>query len=127
MKWSPYIISKNVFQRLLSVNSRKVALCKEVAYFRIFWNCLFWNTNDSIVKLMFSIVSGVSLRCRPCYKNMLNHDNDDIAKTFNNIKVAFLWLQNRYWLSLLALIYLEKLGTCLQISNELHNNVLRYR
>ena len=39
--------------------------------------CLFWNANDSIVKLMVSITIGVSLWYRPCYKNMLNDDNDN--------------------------------------------------
>ena len=35
------------------------------------FKCLFWNLNDSIVKLMVSISSGVSLWCGPYYKNML--------------------------------------------------------
>ena len=39
--------------------------------------CLFWNANGSVVKLMVSIISGVSLWYRPCYKNMLNYDNSD--------------------------------------------------
>ena len=39
--------------------------------------CLFWKANDSIVKLMVSITSGVSLWYRLCYKNMLNYDNDN--------------------------------------------------
>ena len=37
------------------------------------FNCLFWNANDSVVKLMVSIKSDVSLRYRPCNENMLNH------------------------------------------------------
>ena len=36
---------------------------------------LFWNNNDSIVKIRASIKSGVSLWHRPCYKNKLNYDN----------------------------------------------------
>ena len=39
------------------------------------FNCLFWNANDSVVKLMVSITSDVSLRYRPCNENMLNQDN----------------------------------------------------
>ena len=39
--------------------------------------CLFWNANDSIVKLMVSVITGVSLWYRPRYKNMLNYDNDN--------------------------------------------------
>ena len=35
-------------------------------------------------------------------------------------------MQNRYWLSLRALTWLEKLGTCHQISNELYDDVLHY-
>ena len=37
---------------------------------------LFCDANDSVSELMISIKSGVSLRYRPCYKNMLNYDND---------------------------------------------------
>ena len=44
------------------------------------FKCLFWNTNDSIVKLMVSLISGVSLWCRPCYKNLLNYDNNKCRK-----------------------------------------------
>ena len=36
--------------------------------------CLIWNADDSIVKLMISITSGVSLWYRPCYNNILNYD-----------------------------------------------------
>ena len=32
---------------------------------------------DSVVKLMVSITNGVSLWYRPCYKNILNYDNDN--------------------------------------------------
>ena len=39
--------------------------------------CLFWNANDSIVKLMVSITSGDSLWYRPWYKNMTNYDDDN--------------------------------------------------
>ena len=60
--------------------------------------CLLWNANESVVKLMVSIPSGVSLWYRPCYKNMLDYDNTTNVVNYNNIKVDFLWLQNRYWL-----------------------------
>ena len=40
---------------------------------------LFWNANDSIVKLIVSITSGASLWCRPFYKNMLKSDFKKIA------------------------------------------------
>ena len=36
--------------------------------------CLIWNADDSIVKLMISITSGVSSWYRPCYNNILNYD-----------------------------------------------------
>lgn len=39
------------------------------------FNCLFWNVNDSILKLMVYITSDVFLWYRPSYKNMLNYDN----------------------------------------------------
>ena len=35
----------------------------------------FWNANGSIVKLMDSILDGVCLWYRPCYKNVLNCGN----------------------------------------------------
>ena len=47
--------------------------------------CLFWNVNDSIVKLMVSIASGVSLRYRACYRNMLNYDNDNKYRKLTTI------------------------------------------
>ena len=91
------------------------------------FQCLFWNGNYSIVKLMVSITSGVSLRYRPCCKiNVKLWQRQQMRKTYN-IKVDFLWLWSRYWLSLGALNWLEKLRIYLQISNELHNNILRYR
>ena len=39
--------------------------------------CLFWNANNLIAKLMASDITGVSLWCRPCYKYILNYDNDN--------------------------------------------------
>ena len=50
-----------------------------------------------------------------------------MPKTYDNIKVDFIWLWSRYWLFLGALTWLEKLIIYLQISNELHNDILRYR
>ena len=50
-----------------------------------------------------------------------------MPKTYENTKWDFLWFYSRYWLSLLALTLLKKLKVCLQISNELHNDVLSYR
>ena len=47
-----------------------------------------------------------------------------MPKTYSNIKVDFLWLQNRYWIFLKALTLLEKEPICLQISNKLLDNVL---
>ena len=47
--------------------------------------CLVWNGNDSVVKVMVSITSGVSLRYRPCYKNMLNYDNDNKCRKLTTI------------------------------------------
>ena len=46
--------------------------------------CLFWNPNDSFVKLMVSITSIVCLWYRPCYKNMLNYENDN---KFRKLKI----------------------------------------
>ena len=39
--------------------------------------CLFWNANDSIVKLMVSIAGGISFWYSPCYKNMWNYENEN--------------------------------------------------
>ena len=50
-----------------------------------------------------------------------------MAKSYDNIKVHFIWLESRYWLSLRAVTLLEKLRICLQISSELNNVVLRCR
>ena len=44
--------------------------------------CLFWNANESVVKLIVSITSGVSLRYITCYKNMLNYDNNNKCGNF---------------------------------------------
>ena len=44
------------------------------------FKCLFLNANDSVLKLMLSVTSGVSLWYRPCYKNVLNYDNNKIWK-----------------------------------------------
>ena len=38
---------------------------------------LFWNVNDSVIRLMVSIISGISLWYRPSYKNMSHYDNDN--------------------------------------------------
>ena len=78
---------------------------------------------------MDSITSVVSLWYRPCFKNVKLWQQQQMPKqqqTFENIKVLFPWLQNKYWPSLRALTCLEKLRTCLQISNKLYNNVLVY-
>ena len=48
--------------------------------------CLFWNANDSIVKLMVSVTSRVSLWYRPNYKNMLNYDNDNKYRKITTIQ-----------------------------------------
>ena len=37
---------------------------------------LFWNVNESHLKLTVSITSGFLLCCRPCYENTLNYDKD---------------------------------------------------
>lgn len=39
--------------------------------------CLFGNANDSILKLTVSITRSDSLCYRPCYKTMLNHNDDE--------------------------------------------------
>ena len=46
---------------------------------------LFWNGNDSFVKLMVSITSGVSLWYRPCYKSMSYHDNENKCRKLTAI------------------------------------------
>ena len=56
----------------LNVHSRKKRAFKPKEFYirdeaRPF-KCPFWNANDSIVKLVVSIASGVSLWYRPCYK-----------------------------------------------------------
>ena len=59
------------------------------------FKCIFWNANDSAVKLMVFITSDISLQYRPCYKNMLNYDSDnkyDNMKIYDNIKIYFPWL-----------------------------------
>ena len=66
------------------------------------FKCLFWNTNDSVLKLMVSITSDVSLWYRSCYRNMLHYDNGNKCRKLTTI-------QSRYWLSLRALTWLEKL------------------
>ena len=49
------------------------------------FKCLFWNANNSIVKLMVSMTNGVSLGYRPCYKNMLNYENDNKCQKLTTI------------------------------------------
>ena len=50
-----------------------------------------------------------------------------MLKTYDNIRVDFFDC-GVYWLSLgTSLTWLEKLGIYLQISNELHNDISRYR
>ena len=89
------------------------------------FNWLFWKANYSTVKLIISITCGVSWWYWPCYKNLWQWQK--MPKTNNTIKVDFLWLKSRYWLSLGALTWLEMLRICLQISNELHDDVLCHR
>ena len=90
---------------------------------------LFWNDYCKIIKLMFSVTSGVSLWYRSCFKKILIFENrwEQMLKTHNNIRVDFLWLRCRYCLSLRALTSLEKFRICLQISNEFHRDVIRYK
>ena len=57
---------------------------KRVLYLEIEWaplKCLFWKANDSIMKLMISITSGISLWHRS-YKNMFNYGNDKKCRRF---------------------------------------------
>ena len=61
--------------------------------------CLFLNPNDSIVKLMCSIVNSVSLWCSPSYKKDVKFwelkkkkKKKKMVKTHNNVKVDFIWL-----------------------------------
>ena len=58
--------------------------------------CLFLNPNDSIVKLMCSIVNSVSLWCSPSYKKDVKfwelEKKKKMVKTHNNVKVDFIWL-----------------------------------
>ena len=49
------------------------------------FKCLYWNTNDLYIKLMFSITSSVSLWYRPCYKNIWNYDNDNKCRKLTTI------------------------------------------
>ena len=160
------------------------------------WKCLFWSANDSFVKLMVSIITGVSFWYRTCYKRCPDNcsprkidcelglgfgsrlglvlalgSNQTIApkencplvrargwfrvrfwvggqispgaivlepflkyaklckrqqmlKTYDNLKVDFVWLWSRYSLSLLlsALTWLDKLRICPQVSNKLPVN-----
>ena len=53
------------------------------------FKCLFWNANDSIIKLTVPITSGVPLWYRPCYKNMLNYDSDTDAENLRPYKSRF--------------------------------------
>ena len=41
---------------------------------------------------MVSIKSGVTLWCKPCYKIMLNYDNENKCGKLQQFKVGFLWL-----------------------------------
>ena len=50
-----------------------------------------------------------------------------MPKTNDNIKLDFLRLQGRCWLSLRARTLLDKLRICLQILNKLHNDILSFR
>ena len=47
--------------------------------------CQFWNANYSFVELMVSITSGVSLCCRPCYKNMLDYNSNNKCQKLTTI------------------------------------------
>ena len=65
-----------------------IVIIKEVLNLR--WNehHLFWNANDSIVKLMLSIASGFSCDTDlglNYYKNMLNYDNDNKYRKLTTI------------------------------------------
>ena len=63
-----------------------------------------------------------------CYINMLSYDNNNKCRKITTLsKQGFFYLQSRYWLSLRALTYLEKLRIFLRISYELHSDVFRYR
>ena len=46
---------------------------------------LIWNDNDSILKLMVSITSGVSLLNRTCYKIILNYDNENKCRKLTTV------------------------------------------
>ena len=70
--------------------------CRQLVWSRKFYiwdgkstiKCLFWNANDSIVKLMVSITSGVSLWYRTCYRNMsttTNYDNDNKCRKLTTV------------------------------------------
>ena len=49
------------------------------------------------------------------------------AENLRQYKSRFSLIVEQIWLSLGALNWLEKLRIYLQISNELHNDILRYR
>ena len=57
-------------------------------------------------------------RCFFVIQTLLPHNNK--CRKLSNTKVDFIWLYNKYWLSLRALTWLEMLGMFLQISNKLH-------
>ena len=64
---------------------------------------LFSNGNDSIVMLVVSFTSGVSFRYRSCYEDMLSYwEQQQMPKTYNNLKVEFLWLYVIYVIIMLC-------------------------
>ena len=58
------------------------------------FNRLLWNADDSVIKFMVSITSGVSLWYRFCYKNVLNYGTSTTINGWNlkQYKSRVLWL-----------------------------------
>ena len=51
--------------------------------------CLFQNANYALAQLAVSITSVISLWYRPCYKEILNHDNNTFAENLRQYKNSF--------------------------------------
>ena len=66
---------------------------------------LFWRTNDSIANLTISFTRDVSFWDRHLLLKYVNSwQRQRMPKTYDNIKLDFLWLQSRYWL----LVYTQR-------------------
>ena len=88
--------------------------------------CLFWNANDSIVKLMVSVTSRVSLWYRPNYKNMLNYDNDNTEK-LRQYKTRFSLIVEQILVSPSSTNLVRKVENLSPNFKWIQGDVLRYR